>query len=294
MTKIRKAIIPVAGLATRFLPATKAQPKSMLTVVDKPVIQYIVEEAVAAGIEQIIFITGSNQHSVEDHFDSNFELEYKLKEKGKTKELEAVVKATNLASFVFTRQHVPLGDGHAILQAKDLIGLDEAVVVMYGDDVFDYEKSVTAQLIDVYEEYGQSVVALYDVGQENVTKYGIADGEMISDKVMNIAGYVEKPSIEEAPSTLAGVGRYVVTPDIMRRLEKVDSGKDGEIRLADAFTAHLKQGGSVYGRIIDGVRFDCGTKMEFLAAAINFGLKHEEVNPNGEFFDYIKKLASKF
>ena len=293
MTKIRKAIIPVAGLATRFLPATKAQPKTMLTLVDKPVIQYVVEEAVAAGIEQIIFITGSNQHSIEDHFDSRYELEHKLEAKGKIKELESVRAATNLASFVFTHQNEPLGDGHAILQAKDLIGPDEAVVVMYGDDVFDYEKSITAQLIDVYEEHGQSVVALYDVGKEDVVKYGIADGEMIEDRVMNIVGYVEKPSVEDAPSTYAGVGRYVVTPEVMRHLEQIKPGKDGEIRLADAFTNHLNQGGKVYGRVVDGTRFDCGNKMEFLAAAMNFGIRHEEVNDKGKFSEYIKKLASK-
>ncbi|MBN1584887.1 UTP--glucose-1-phosphate uridylyltransferase [Candidatus Uhrbacteria bacterium] len=292
MRKIRKAIIPVAGLATRFLPATKAQPKTMMTLVDKPIIQYIVEEAVAAGIEQVIFVTGSNQNSIQDHFDSNFELEHVLQQRGKLKELEEVVRTTNMAKFVYTRQHSPRGDGHAILMAKDLVE-NEPVVVMYGDDIFDARVPVTAQLIETYEKYGEPVIALYDVGRENVSKYGIAGGRMRDDRVMEVEGYVEKPNIGEAPSSYAGVARYVVTPELMAVLARQKGGFDGEIRLADAFTEYLSEGlGKVAGRIVDARRYDCGDKTEFVKATLDFALKNGEVNRDGVLTEYVRHRAS--
>jgi UTP--glucose-1-phosphate uridylyltransferase len=289
---IRKAVIPVAGLGTRFLPATKAQPKEMLTLVDKPAIQYVVEEAVAAGIDEIIFVTSQTKRAIEDHFDRNAELEARLESKGKTKELAELLKISNLAKFAFVRQQVPLGDGHAILSALPFIGEDEPVVVMFGDDIFDAETPVTGQLIATYERYRDPVIALCDVGHKNVSKYGIASGKKISKFVMELDGFVEKPTADNAPSSLAAVGRYVVTPEILRLLKVQKPGRDGEIRLADAFISHLKNDAPIYGKIVEGARFDCGSKLEFMMAAVHFAQKHPEVNKDGEFTRYLKTKSS--
>ncbi len=286
--KIRKAIIPVAGLGTRFLPATKAQPKEMLTLVDKPVIQYVVEEAVAAGIEEIIFVTSQTKRAIEDHFDRNAELEDRLAEKGRKEDLERLLKISSLAKFAFVRQPLPLGDGHAILSALPFVDEREPVAVLFGDDVFDAPLPVTAQLVAAYERNREPVIALYDVGRENVSKYGIASGEPTDGRLMRLTGFVEKPPIEEAPSSLAAVGRYVITPEIMARLKTQTASKDGEIRLADAFSGHLAAGGRLYGRIVDGVRYDCGNKLQFLIAAVDFALKHPEVNGKGEFEEFLR------
>ena len=287
---IRKAIVPVAGLGTRFLPATKAQPKEMLTLVDKPVIQYIVEELVNSGIKDIIFVTSQSKRAIEDHFDTNFELEVNLEQKRKKQALKEVRKITRLANFAFVRQDAPKGDGHAIMSALPFIEPGEPVVVAYGDDVFYSETPITRQLIDVYEKYHDPVMALFDVGAENVASYGIAGGILTTPKVMEIDKFMEKPPIQKAPSSLAGVGRYVLTPTVMKLLKKQKPAANGEIRLSDAFSEHLASQSPIYGRIIDGQRYDCGNKLRFLEALTDFGLRHE-LNSDGEFSDYIIRKA---
>lgn len=285
--KIRKAVIPVAGLGTRFLPATKAQPKEMLTLVDKPVIQYVVEEAVAAGIEEIIFVTSQTKRAIEDHFDRNAELEARLESKGKTKELASLLGVANLAKFAFVRQQTPLGDGHAILSALPFVDAHEPIAVLFGDDVFDAKVPVTAQLVAAYEKYHDPVIALYDVGKKNASSYGIAAGTMVGKDVMEVNRFVEKPPADKAPSSFAAVGRYIITPAIMELLKTQKPGKDGEIRLADAFITHLAKGSPIYGRIVDGIRYDCGNKLQFLIASVDFALKHEEVNAGGAFAKFL-------
>ncbi len=286
--KIRKAILPVAGMGTRFLPATKAQPKEMLTVVDKPVIQYVVEEAVASGIEEIIFVTSLTKRALEDHFDRNFELEARLKEKGKRDEIDMLRGISNMAKFAFVRQQAPLGDGHAILSALPFVDPKEPVAVLFGDDIFDAKIPVTAQLIAAYEKYHDPVIALCDVGRKNVSSYGIASGKILSRRLMEIDKFVEKPSVEEAPSTFAAVGRYIITPEIMEILKTQKPGKDGEIRLADAFITHLNGGAPIYGRVVDAIRYDCGNKVQFLLANMAYGLRHPKVAP--EFKTGLKML----
>lgn len=277
MQKIRKAIIPVAGMGTRFLPATKAQPKEMLAVVDKPVIQYIVEEAVAAGIEEIIFVTAIGKRAIEDHFDRNFELEYRLEQKKKLKELEEIEEVGKLANFAFVRQQKPLGDGHAVLSAAPFVGDDEAVAVLFGDDIITGKVPAIKQLIDVYEKYGDPVIALQEMPHEEVHNYGVIDGTKVGQNTWEIKSFVEKPKTEEAPSDLAVVGRYVITPSILQRLATQKPGKDGEIRLADAFTSALTDGEVLYGCKFEGRRYDCGNKLQFVIAQIELGLTHPEV-----------------
>ncbi|OGM00668.1 UTP--glucose-1-phosphate uridylyltransferase [Candidatus Uhrbacteria bacterium RIFOXYC2_FULL_47_19] len=289
--KIRKAIIPVAGMGTRFLPATKAQPKEMLALVDKPIIQYIVEEAVAAGIEQIIFVTSSSKRSIEDHFDTNFELEYRLKEKGKLKELKSVQDISNLASFVFVRQKEPRGDGHAILQAKDLIS-DEPCAVMFGEEIVDSDKPCIGQLMKVYEKYDAPVIAVERMPQEDLHCYGVIDGKKIEERTHKMTAFVEKPEPGEAPTDLIFTGKAVITPEVMKILENAPAGKDGEIRLADAFQQLLKKKGDLYAYEFEGRRYDCGNKTQFLIASVDYGLKDPEVNKNNRFTEYIKKRAA--
>lgn len=284
--KIRKAILPVAGLGTRFLPATKAQPKEMLPVVDKPVIQYIVEEAVASGIEEIIFVTSISKRAIEDHFDRNFELEYRLGEKRKQKELEQVLGISNLANFVYVRQKIPLGDGHAVLQAKDIIG-NEPCAVMFGDDIIDSKTPVLKQMIDVYEKYNDPVMAVMEVPKSDIHRYGIVAGSQVEDNVLQVNKLMEKPRAEEAPSNLAIVGRYILTPDLFNTLLQTYSGKDDEIRLADAFETFIKTK-PVYAYRFEGTRYDCGNKLQFLIASMMYGMKHPEVGE--EFKKFIKNL----
>lgn len=276
--KISKAIIPVAGMGTRFLPATKAQPKEMLPVVDKPVIQYIVEEAVAAGIEEIIFVTAMGKRALEDHFDRNFELEYRLEQKKKFKELEAIESIGKLAKFAFVRQQKPLGDGHAILAAAPFVGKDEAVAVLFGDDIIDGGAPAIRQLIETFHRNNGPVIALQEVPKALVSNYGVIDGKNLGNREWEISTFVEKPSVEEAPSNLAVVGRYVITPEILTLLETQSPGKDGEIRLADAFMTHLAQGGKMFGCQFEGNRYDCGNKLQFILAQIQLGLQHPEVS----------------
>ena len=287
MIKITKAIIPVAGLGTRFLPATKAMPKEMLPVVDKPVIQYIVEEAVAAGIKEIIFVTALGKRAIEDHFDRNFELEYRLEEKKKKKELAAIAAIGQLAKFAFVRQAKPLGDGHAILSALPFIDKHEPVAVLFGDDIIESRRPAIGQLMEVYKKHNSPVVAIMRVQPEAVGSYGIIGGKKLSSRVWQIKKFVEKPKPAEAPSRLAVVGHYIITPAIYDLLITQQPGSDGEIRLADAFISYLKGGKSLYGCRFEGVRYDCGNKLEFIKAQIAFGLKHPDLKQ--ELRTYLRK-----
>jgi UTP--glucose-1-phosphate uridylyltransferase len=286
---IRKAIIPVAGMGTRFLPVTKAQPKEMLPVVDKPVIQYIVEEAVASGIEEIIFVTAIGKRALEDHFDRNFELEHRLEQKKKIKELEEIQKVGRLAKFAFVRQQKPLGDGHAVLTALPFIDPNEPVAVLFGDDIIHGGgKPAIAELIDTYAAVGTSVIALQEIPREKTSSYGVIGGSPVSQDTWDINAFVEKPKAEEAPSNLAAVGRYVLTPDVLRLLVDAPAGADGEIRLADAFGLHLKNGGKLHGRCFSGKRYDCGNKLQRVIAQIELGLQHEEIA--GGLKEYLNKM----
>lgn len=275
--KIRKAIIPVAGMGTRFLPASKAQPKEMLAVVDKPVIQYIVEEAVASGIEEIIFVTAIGKRAIEDHFDRNFELEYRLEQKKKLEELKSITKIGKLAKFAFVRQTKPLGDGHAILSALPFVDKHEPVAILFGDDIIDGKIPTLKQLIDVFEKYNDPVVALQKVPKKDVSNYGVISGKKLKNNIWEINRFVEKPAVKDAPSDLIVTGRYIITPEIMELLLKQTAGEDGEIRLANVFETYLKKGKVLYGCQFEGIRYDCGNKLGFVKAQIELGLKHKEI-----------------
>lgn len=274
--KIKKAILPVAGFGTRFLPATKAQPKEMLPVVDKPAIQYLVEEAVASGIEEVIFVTGRGKRSIEDHFDHSFELEHNLVEKNKHDLLKEVRKISNLAKFSYVRQPDPLGDGHAIACAAHLVG-NEPVLVMFGDSLYDSTVPPAKQLIEVYERYNDAVIGLAEVKKEEVSLFGVIDGVDLGNDIYEIKKFVEKPKAEDAPSNLAAVGKYVITPEIFEILNGMQSGKSGEIRLADAFDALLEKNRPVYGKKLEGDWLDTGDKFNFVKATIKLGLKNKEI-----------------
>jgi len=278
--------MPVAGFGTRFLPATKAQPKEMLPVVDKPIIQYLVEEAVASGIEEIIFVTGRGKRAIEDHFDYSFELEHTLVEKNKLDRLKEIYKLPSLAKYAFVRQPKPLGDGDALLKARHLIG-DEPCAVLFGDDIVDFEKPCLAQLMEVFEKYGDPVIALEKIPKKDVSKFGVIKPRKINERTYEVVDLVEKPSPEDAPSNLSVVGKYIITPAVFDALENLTPGKDGEIRLADALKAMLPDK-AVYGYEFEGKRYDCGSKLGFLQATVDFALKHKELN--GEFRSYLKSL----
>jgi len=280
---IRKAILPVAGFGTRFLPATKAQPKEMLPVVDKPAIQYLVEEAVASGIEEIIFVTGRGKRSIEDHFDYSFELEYNLVEKNKTNLLEEVRRISNMAKFTYVRQPMPLGDGHAISCAAHLIGR-EPVLVMFGDCLYDSRVPAAKQLMETYEKYGDSVIGLAKVDRKEVEKFGVIDGIKLGEGNYEIKKIVEKPKAAKAPSNLAAVGKYIITPEVFKILARMNKGKSGEIRLADAFEIMLQENHALYGRELKGEWLDTGDKFNFVKATIKLGLKHPEIG------DRLKKF----
>ncbi|MEK7097761.1 MAG: UTP--glucose-1-phosphate uridylyltransferase GalU [Patescibacteria group bacterium] len=290
MTKIKKAILPVAGFGTRFFPATKAQPKEMLPVVDKPAIQYLVEEAVSAGIEEIIFVTGRGKRSIEDHFDYSFELEYNLVEKNKHDLLKEVRKISELAKFSYVRQPKPLGDGHAIACAAHLVG-DESVLIMFGDALYNSEIQPAQQLIDVFNKYNYSVIGLAEVAREEVNKFGVIDGIDLTDGVYEIKNIIEKPKVEKAPSNLAAVGKYIITPDVLEILSNMTEGKSGEIRLADAFDILLKKNKPLYGKKLEGEWLDTGDKFGFIKATIQLGLKNKEIGK--ELKQYIKNISSK-
>ncbi len=282
--KVRKAIFPVAGLGTRFLPATKSSPKEMLPLIDKPLVQYVVEEAVAAGIEQIIFVTGRTKRSIEDHFDSSPELENHLEEKGKDKSLQAVRDIADLVDIFYVRQKKALGLGHAILCARDFIG-NEPFAVLLGDDIIDGTVPCLKQLLDLYEHYKGSVLALERVPIEQISSYGCVAVNRITDRTMEITDMVEKPKREEAPSDMAIIGRYVLTPAIFQILEKQEPGRGGEIQLTDAIK-RLSADEAVYGCLFEGQRYDCGDKLGFLKATVDLALKREEFKQ--EFGDYLR------
>jgi UTP--glucose-1-phosphate uridylyltransferase len=286
LKRVRKAVIPAAGLGTRFLPATKAQPKEMLPIVDKPIIQYIVEEAVDSGIEQIVIVTGQSKRAIEDHFDYPFELAYRLRQQNKMEELREVERLAEMADIVFVRQKQPLGNGHAVLVAKEVIG-DEPFAVLWGDDMVVAEVPCLKQLIDVYEEFHGSVLAVMPVAPENISKYGIIDPEPVSDRVYRVKRLVEKPSPDTAPSNLGQVHGYVLTPEIFQELQNTSAGKGGEIWLSDAIESLMRRQ-RVYALQFEGQRYDAGNKLEFLKATVDLALRREDLGP--QFRAYLQTL----
>lgn len=287
--KVKKAIIPAAGLGTRFLPATKAQPKEMLPIVDKPTIQYIIEEAVASGIEEILIITGKSKRAIEDHFDKSVELEMQLKESGKDDLLKIVEDISNLVDIHYIRQKEPKGLGHAIHCAKTFVG-NEPFAVMLGDDVVDSEVPCLKQLIDCFNEYKTSVLGVQKVAEDQVSKYGIVEGIEIEDRVYKVKNLVEKPKEGETNSNTAILGRYIITPRIFDILEHTEPGKGGEIQLTDAIRT-LMDKANVYAYNFEGFRYDVGDKFGFVRATIDFALDREDLGEATR--NYIKDLASK-
>ena len=288
MMKIKKAIIPAAGLGTRFLPATKAQPKEMLPIVDKPTIQYIIEEAVESGIEDIVIVNGRNKGSIEDHFDRSVELELELGNKNDEKALKMVKSISEMANIYFIRQKKPLGLGHAVLSAQKFIGNDPFAVLL-GDDVVVSKTPALRQMIDVYNEYHSSVLGVQTVPHELTFQYGIVDGKPVDDRVYKVRDLVEKPPVNEAPSDVAILGRYILTADIFEYLANQEKGAGGEIQLTDALKRMAKQE-AVYAYEFKGHRYDCGAKLGFIQASIEFGLRRPELRESLE--SYIMKLAA--
>jgi UTP--glucose-1-phosphate uridylyltransferase len=284
--RVRKAVFPAAGLGTRFLPATKASPKEMLPLVDKPLIQYGVEEAAASGIESIIIVTGRGKSAIEDHFDVSFELEALLKQRGREADLRLVREITDLARVSYVRQREALGLGHAILQARDLVG-DEPFAVILSDDIIDSKTPALRQLLDVYEKYDAPVLATMEVEGEAISRFGVIDGEEVGDGIYRIKDMVEKPALAEAPSNLAIIGRYVLTPDIFAEIEATKAGAMGEIQITDAMRALLKKR-DFYAVRFEGTRYDAGDKLGFLMATVEFGLKHDDLAP--AFLEYLRGL----
>ena len=289
--KIRKAVFPAAGLGTRFLPATKASPKEMLPLVDKPLIQYSVEEAVECGIDSILIITGRDKTAIEDHFDISFELEQVLLERGKKEMFELVRRVSELAKISYTRQKQALGLGHAIYQARDFVN-NEAFAVLLADDVVDAPKrSALRQLIEVYEKYKAPVVATMRVQGEAISRFGVIDVEQIEDRIFRVKDMVEKPKPEEAPSDLAIVGRYIFTPDIFSAIERTDRGAGGEIQITDAMRIMVREGKEFYAVELEGKRHDAGDKLGFLIATVEYALKHEDLAD--DFKKYLKSLQER-
>ncbi len=281
---IRKAVFPVAGLGTRFLPATKAQPKEMLPLVDKPIIQYGVEEAVASGVDNIILVTGRGKNAIEDHFDVSVELESYLDARGKTELLAEIRKISNLINFSYVRQGEPLGLGHAVLVTRNLVG-SEPFAVILGDDVIDATPPALRQMIDVFEEVRGPVLAVERVPHADVSAYGVIDGEEIRPGVFRIRDMVEKPPVDEAPSDLAIIGRYILTPDIFPALEATVSDRTGEIQLTNGLR-HLLKTRPIYACLIDGVRHDTGNKLGFLKAVVYFALRRPDIAEH--FREYLR------
>lgn len=284
---IKKAILPAAGLGTRFLPATKASPKEMLPIVDKPMIQYAVEEAISCGIEDLIIITGKNKRAIEDHFDSAYELEERLKSDGKKKLLEEINKLSHI-NFAYIRQRVALGLGHAILCAKPFVK-DEPFAVLLSDDIIEPDYNLLRDMVRIYEEVDCPVIALEEIPRKEVYRYGVIDGVLEGD-IYKINNLVEKPKVEKSPSNLAIIGRYILTPDIFRILEKQKAGAGGEIQLTDALRELLKKR-SIYGFLSKGKRYDAGDKLGFLKATIDVALKNPDVSE--PFREYIFEVAAR-
>ena len=289
MRKVTKAVIPAAGLGTRFLPATKAQPKEMLPIVDRPAIQYVVEEAVGAGLDDILIITGRNKRSLEDHFDRNFELEYHLKAKGKEAELGSVLELAELADMHYVRQGEPMGLGHAVSVAAKHVG-EDPFVVMLGDDIMDQQSGVLSGMIKAHEETGASVVALMKVPAEDISAYGCAATEEQDGTLRRITSIVEKPSVSEAPSNLAVMGRYLFNPTIFKKLETVQPGVGGEIQLTDAISDLLGEE-EVLGYVFEEGRFDIGKKIDYLRATVELALTRDDLRE--EFLEVLRNVAKR-
>lgn len=288
--KVKKAVIPAAGFGTRFLPATKAMPKEMLPVVDKPTIQYIVEEAIDSGIEEIMIITGKAKRAIEDHFDHSVELELELEKKGKEDLLELVNNISDMVDIHYIRQKEAKGLGHAIACAKTFVG-NEPFAVMLGDDIVHTEDTpCLKQMIDCYDQYGSSVLGVQTVADSEVSKYGIVDGKQLQDNVFSVNGLVEKPSIEEAPSNVAILGRYIINPEIFDILAETKPGKGGEIQLTDALM-ELASKEDMVAYDFDGKRYDVGNKQGFLEATVETALRREDLRE--EFMAYLEKLVEK-
>lgn len=285
--QIKKAIIPAAGLGTRFLPATKAQPKEMLPIVDKPTIQYIVEEAVSSGIEDIIIVTGRSKRSIEDHFDRSIELELELEKTGKSELLGITREISEIANIHYIRQKQPKGLGHAILTARTFIG-NEPFAVLLGDDIIVSEKPCLKQMIEVYNEYKTSIMGVQKVAHTEVNKYGIIDAKHIEDRVYKIRDMVEKPAVEEAPSDIAILGRYIITPKIFDYLATQEAGAGGEIQLTDSLK-RLSKEEAMYAYDFLGKRYDVGHKMGFLQATVEFALSRPDLKD--EFYQYLRDIV---
>ena len=284
--KIRKAVFPAAGLGTRFLPATKSSPKEMLPLVDKPLIQYAVEEAVASGIESILIITGRDKSAIENHFDISFELEHLLKERGKDAMFDEVRAVSDIAQISYTRQKQALGLGHAIYQAKDFVG-NEPFAALLADDIIDSEKPALRQMIEVFEKYNAPVIATMQVEGEAISRFGVIDADEVSPGVYKIKDMVEKPAFADAPSDLAIIGRYIFTPDIFGAIEQTPPGSGGEIQITDAMRRLLRTR-PFYAVKLAGTRHDAGDKLGFLKATVEFALKRADLG--ADFREYLKSL----
>ncbi|MBI4458451.1 MAG: UTP--glucose-1-phosphate uridylyltransferase GalU [Acidobacteria bacterium] len=292
MKKVRKAVFPAAGLGTRFLPATKAQPKEMLPLVDKPIIQYVVEEAVQSGIENIIIVTGRGKNAIEDHFDVSYELEKILEERGRQDLLGVVREVSDLIHISYVRQKEALGLGHAILMARELIG-EEPFAVLLGDDIIDAPVPCLRQMLEVYESHPASIIAIQEVPREAISSYGVISGSPIahngeSNRLYQLNDLVEKPPAESAPSNLAIIGRYILEPQIFELLASTAAGAGGEIQLTDGLRALLRSDHSIYGYRFEGKRYDAGDKLGFLMATVEFALKRDDLAP--AFRQYLKSL----
>jgi UTP--glucose-1-phosphate uridylyltransferase len=289
--RVRKAVFPAAGLGTRFLPATKAQPKEMLPLVDKPIIQYGVEEALASGCDQIIIITGRGKTAIEDHFDVSYELEKMLEERGKTELLSIVRQISDMIHVAYVRQKEAMGLGHAVLMARELVG-NEPFAVLLADDVIDAKKPCLRQMMDVFEESQCSIIATQEVNGPAISSYGVLDAQKIEGKfdgrAFNVRSLVEKPKQEEAPSNLAIIGRYILTPTIFETLERTPLGAGGELQLTDGLRGLLSRGENIYGYTFEGKRHDAGDKLGFLKATVEFALKRPDLGP--DFAEYLRSL----
>jgi len=289
MTKVRKAVIPAAGLGTRFLPATKSQPKEMVPVIDKPTIQYVVEEAVAAGITDILVITGRGKRAIEDHFDRNFELEFYLEQGKKDDELEQVQAISEMADIHYIRQRDPLGLGHAVSVARQHVG-SEPFAVLLGDDIMVDNSKLLRSMLDVYERYGRSVVAVLEVPREDIRNYGCVSPETMEENLVRIRSIVEKPKPEDAPSNLAVIGRYVFTPEIFDALDRITPGAGGELQLTDAISL-LLQTQTVFGYSFETGRYDIGKKIDFLRATVELALDRPDLGD--EFKAFLADLVQR-
>ena len=289
MKKVKKAVIPAAGLGTRFLPATKAQPKEMLPIVDKPAIQYIVEEAVESGIEEILIITGRNKRAIEDHFDRSVELELELEKKQAEEMLRTVREISNLAEIYYIRQKTPLGLGHAVQCAATFVG-EEPFAVMLGDDIVDSRVPCLKQLMQAHETYGCSVLGVQRVKRDQIEKFGIVEGQPLTQQAYQVKSLVEKPSVEKAPSDIAILGRYIITPQVFPILRNLKPGAKNEIQLTDALNLLCRQQDMI-AYLFEGKRYDIGDKLGFLQATVEFALKRPEFS--GRFEEYLTELLTK-